>query len=62
MVNRAEEAAITLEEVCGALPGGGEHRPGQEATARRVAESGALTQVTRFLGSGYIRGAGSGTQ
>ena len=39
MVNRAEEAAITLEEVCGALPGGGERRPGQEAMARRVAES-----------------------
>ena len=35
----AEQAAIALEEVCGALPGGGERRPGQEAMVRRVAES-----------------------
>ena len=38
-VGPAEASAIALEEVCGALPDGGERRPGQEAMARRVAES-----------------------
>ncbi len=38
-VGPAEASAIALEEVCGALPEGGERRRGQEAMARRVAES-----------------------
>ena len=37
--NLVEASAIALEEACGALPGGGERRPGQEAMARRVAEA-----------------------
>ncbi len=38
-MDAAEAAVIALEEACGALPGGGERRPGQEAMARRVAEA-----------------------
>ncbi len=51
----AETAAIALEEVCGALPGGGERRPGQEAMARRVAEaieSGSHLVVRAGTGTG----------
>ena len=50
----AEASAIALEEVCGALPGGGERRPGQEAMARRVAE-------TIESGSHLVIRAGTGT-
>lgn len=53
-MSRAEEAAIALEEVCGALPGGGEHRPGQEAMSRRIAE--AIEE-----GSHLVIRAGTGT-
>lgn len=51
----AEASAIALEEACGALPGGGERRPGQEAMARRVAEaidSGAHLMVRAGTGTG----------
>ena len=51
----AETAAIALEEVCSALPGGGERRPGQEAMARRVAEaikSGSHLVVRAGAGTG----------
>ena len=53
-MSRADEAAITLAEVCGALPGGGEHRPGQEAMSRRIAE--AIEE-----GSHLVIRAGTGT-
>jgi len=53
-MSRADEAAIALEEVCGALPGGGEHRPGQEAMSRRIAE--AIEE-----GSHLVIRAGTGT-
>ena len=51
----AETAVIALEEVCGALPGGGERRPGQEAMVRRVAEAidtGAHLVVRAGTGTG----------
>ncbi|MDP6868946.1 MAG: ATP-dependent DNA helicase, partial [Acidimicrobiales bacterium] len=51
----AETSAIALEEVCGALPGGGERRPGQEAMVRRVAEAidtGAHLVVRAGTGTG----------
>ena len=51
----AETAAIALEEVCGALPGGGERRSGQEAMVRRVAEAidtGAHLVVRAGTGTG----------
>lgn len=53
-MSSADEAAIALEEVCGALPGGGEHRPGQEAMSRRIAE--AIEE-----GSHLVIRAGTGT-
>ena len=53
-MSRADKAAIALEEVCGALPGGGEHRPGQEAMSRRIAE--AIEE-----GSHLVIRAGTGT-
>ena len=53
-MSRADETAIALEEVCGALPGGGERRPGQEAMSRRIAE--AIEE-----GSHLVIRAGTGT-
>ena len=53
-MSRADETAIALEEVCGALPGGGERRPGQEAMSRRIAE--AIEE-----GSHLVIRAGAGT-
>jgi len=50
-----ERAVIALEEACGALPGGGERRPGQEAMTRRVAEAietGAHLVVRAGTGTG----------
>ena len=51
----AETAAIALEAVCGALPGGGERRSGREAMVRRVAEAidtGAHLVVRAGTGTG----------
>ena len=35
----AEDASIALETICGALPGGGERRPGQDSMTRLVADA-----------------------